>query len=119
MTDPTLPLASPATAESAETVLLAATPALSEEPERERPATLPRPRTRWAAIVWGLVFAAVALAGIWLTSEAARLDAALVWVGGLDAGAAVGYGLLGVGALLLVGGLVGLLRRAQLAASRR
>lgn len=82
----------------------------------ERPRT---PRTRWAAIVWGLVLGVLALAGVWLTADPERLDAALTWAGELDAGAAVAYGLLAIGALLLIGGLAGLLRRAQVAASRR
>jgi len=82
-------------------------------------ASLPRPRTRWAGIVWGLVFVALATIGIWASSDPARLDGFAPWLGTLDPGAAIGYGLLTVGGLLLVGGLVGLLRRAQIAASRR
>lgn len=82
-------------------------------------ASLPRPRTRWAGIVWGLVFVALAAAGIWASSDPDRLDGLAPWLGTLDPGAAVAYGLLVIGVLLLVGGLVGLLRRAQIAASRR
>jgi len=113
MTDPTLPLGP---FESLDPLETPTSPATATEDPAE--ATLPRPRTRWAAIVWGLVFATIAVGGVWLTAAPPRLDAALAWIGDLDAGGAVAYGLLAVGALLLVGGLVGLLRRAQVAASR-
>ena len=79
----------------------------------------PRPRTRWAGIVWGIALAALASAGIWLASGAGRLDDLSTWVGDLSPAAAVGYGVLAVGALLLITGLVGLLRRAQRALSDR
>lgn len=72
-----------------------------------------RARTRWAGIVWGLVFVALAAAGLWLTSAEGRADELAAWVAGLDTATAIGYGLLAVGALVLVTGLVGLLRRAQ------
>lgn len=77
------------------------------------------PRTRWAGIVWGLVLAAIAGAGIWLASGDGRLDDLAAWVRDLSAAAAVGYGVLAVGLLLLVAGVVGLLRRAQRAVSAR
>jgi hypothetical protein len=78
---------------------------------------LPRPRTRWAAIVWGAVFMALAAAGIGLASAPERLDDVAVWLLQVEPGAAVAYGLLAVGGLVLVIGLAGLLRRAQRARS--
>lgn len=78
-----------------------------------------RARTRWAGIVWGLVFAAIAWAGIWLASDADRVDELGAWLQSIDTATAVAYGLLGVGALVLVIGLVGLLRRAQRAVAAR
>lgn len=79
-----------------------------------------RPRTRWAAIVWGLVFAALAVAGIQLVSSPVRFDQMLDWFVALTLPAVIAYALLAVGVLVLVAGLVGLLRRAQvLLASRR
>lgn len=71
------------------------------------------PRTRWAAIVWGLVFVALAAAGVVLTASAENFDALVSWIAGLDAATAIGYGVLTVGILVLVIGVVGLLRRAQ------
>lgn len=79
----------------------------------------PRPRTRWAGIVWGIALATLASAGVWLASGPRRLDDLSTWVGDLSPAAAVGYGVLAVGALLLITGLVGLLRRAQRALSDR
>lgn len=77
-----------------------------------------RARIRWAGIVWGLVLAAVAWAGIWLTSAPDRVDELSAWLRGIDTVTAVAYGLLALGALALVTGLVGLLRRAQRALIR-
>lgn len=79
---------------------------------------LPRPRTRWAGIVWGLVFAALAITGLTLATSPDP-EALATWVQNVEVSALIGYGLLAFGALLLVIGLVGLLRRAQRAASRR
>jgi len=76
----------------------------------ERP---PRPRVRWAGVVWGLVFAASAAAGIWLASGEDRVDEIVAWLQDLAPATAIGYGILAVGGLLLITGIVGLLRRAQ------
>lgn len=81
--------------------------------------TAPGPRTRWAGIVWGLVFAGLAIAGVWLTGDADRVDALSEWLQQLDAGTAIAYGLLALGGLVLVLGLTGLLRRAQRALADR
>lgn len=79
-----------------------------------------RARTRWAGIIWGVVLAAVAAAGLWLTTDDTRLEGITAWVQDLSPATAVGYSVLVVGALLLITGVVGLLRRAQRAiASRR
>ncbi|MCT9818932.1 hypothetical protein N3K63_01385 [Microbacterium sp. W1N] len=78
-----------------------------------------RARTRWAGIVWGLVFVGLAAAGVWLSSAEGRADELAAWIQRLDTATAIGYGLLAVGALVLVTGLVGLLRRAQRAVAAR
>lgn len=83
------------------------------------PVLAPAPRTRWAGIVWGLALGALAAAGIWLASGAGRIDALATWAQELAPATAIGYAVLGVGALLLLTGLVGLLRRAQRAMSTR
>lgn len=77
------------------------------------------PRTRWAAIVWGLVFVALAVAGLALTSDRAHFDGLLSWIAGLGAATAIGYGVLTVGILVLIIGVVGLLRHAQKGLARR
>lgn len=82
------------------------------------PAAL-RPRTRWAGVVWGLAFAALAGAGLWLASGEGRVDDVVGWIRSLTVASAIGYGALALGGILLVTGLVGLLRRAQRAAAAR
>lgn len=73
----------------------------------------PAPRTRWAAIIWGACFAAVAWFGIWMLSESARQDAITEWFASLTPGTMTATVLLGVGVLVLISGLVGLIRRMQ------
>lgn len=95
-------------------------PAADPAPPAAPLADAPRPRTRWAGIVWGLAFALLALAGIWLATGEGRIDDLVTWVRELSPATAVGYGVVVIGSVLLVTGLVGLLRRAQRgSASRR
>ncbi|MDT0158314.1 hypothetical protein Q9R19_11810 [Microbacterium sp. ARD32] len=82
-------------------------------------ASAPPPRTRWAAIVWGLCFAAIAWFGIWMLSGADRRDCVTDWFATLNPGTITAFVLLAVGALVLITGLVGLLRRAQRALVQR
>ncbi|ALJ19155.1 hypothetical protein [Microbacterium sp. No. 7] len=78
------------------------------------PATeLSRPRTRWAAIIWGLVFAVLAAAGLALANAPRPIDRLSEWVQQVEPVSLTAYGLLVVGGLVLVTGLVGLARRAQ------
>ncbi|MGU3647093.1 hypothetical protein ACLBXX_19215 [Microbacterium sp. C23T] len=83
----------------------------------EQPVTGPAvdaaPRTRWAAIIWGLVFGAISATALWITVDAGRRDAVADWVVSLSAPAIVAYLLLAAGAVALVGGLVGIARRLQ------
>ncbi|UNK71556.1 hypothetical protein [Microbacterium sp. H1-D42] len=74
------------------------------------------PRTRWAAIVWGVFFAALAWTGIWILSSSARRDDLTDWFAGLTPGTIAAVSLLSLGVLVLIAGLVGLIRRAQRAA---
>lgn len=94
------------------TLLISAPEPLVEPAAAEAPPTV-RARVRWAGIVWGVAFAALAWAGMWLTGEPDRVNELATWLQGINTMTAVAYGLLAVGALALVTGLVGLLRRAQ------
>lgn len=109
-TEPTLPL-------SAETLPLADLPEPAAEAppiaDAASPASAPLPRTRWAAIVWGLCFAALSWFGIWMLSSSGRRDDVTDWFASLTPGTMVAFQLLAVGVLVLITGLVGLIRRAQ------
>ncbi|PZU49127.1 MAG: hypothetical protein DI566_02100 [Microbacterium sp.] len=89
------------------------------EPAEPTTASQAGPRTRWAGIVWGLVFAAVAVAGVSLTASETAVDELVAWVTDLSVATAIGWAVLAIGGLLLVTGLVGLLRRAQRALAAR
>ena len=85
------------------------------DPLAEAPTTAsaPPPRTRWAAIVWGLCFAAIAWFGIWMLSDRERHDSVTDWLASLNPGTITAFALLTLGALVLISGLVGLIRHAQ------
>ncbi len=94
------------TADRAETPDRATAPASAAAPA-------PRPRTRWAGIVWGLALAAAAVLGLWVVSAADRREAAADWLGTLSVPAVIAYALLSLGAVVLLTGLIAALRRAQ------
>ncbi len=74
---------------------------------------LPRPRIRWAAIVWGLVLASVAASVLWIVLSPARRDGIVDWFAGLSPAAIAAYVLLVIGGFALIAGVVGLIRRFQ------
>lgn len=82
-------------------------------------ASVPRPRTRWAGIVWGLVLAAIAAIALSILTDSARLDAAIEWLLTVTPAAAIAYAVLVIGAFALIAGIVGLARRAQRGLERR
>lgn len=77
------------------------------------------PRVRWAGIVWGLALAALAAYGVWLAGTPGRLDELAALAPQISPTGLVAAVALTLGALVLVTGLVGLLRRAQRAVARR
>jgi hypothetical protein len=114
------PPAAEGAAADAASVPLTPAPATQEPPTPVRVAELTpaetgveAPRTRWAAVVWGLFLAAVAIGGLWLLSEPSRPNTAVEWAATLDAATGVALLILGLGVILLVAGAAGLLRRTQ------
>lgn len=75
--------------------------------------TTTAPRTRWAAIIWGVVLAAIAGAALWVLADDDRRAALADGVSTLTPATILTVVLLSAGALLLVGGAAGLVRRAQ------
>ncbi|MFJ6679741.1 hypothetical protein ACIQLK_11575 [Microbacterium sp. NPDC091382] len=93
-------------------------PAISDGPAASTPRT-DGPRTRWAAIVWGLTFAAIAAAGYSVTSSARAMTVLTDAVAEARIGPAVAIGLLVIGGLVAVAGVAGLLRAGQRSSARR
>lgn len=78
------------------------------------PATAaPRPRIRWAGVVWGLALAVVAAFGIGGTGSQTAFDDLLASAAHLTPAVLIAVPALALGAAVLVTGVVGLLRRAQ------
>ena len=77
------------------------------------------PRTRWAAIVWGLVFAALASGALYVVLSPEHRLELIEWVTSLEPATLALYGALAIGVIVLLFGLVGLLRRAQRAIAAR
>lgn len=71
------------------------------------------PCTRWAAIIWGALFAGVAAGGLWLLADDDRRGGVADWTMSLTPPTVTALMILGVGLLLLVAGAIGLVRRAQ------
>jgi hypothetical protein len=71
------------------------------------------PRIRWAGIVWGAFFTALAVAGLWLQADGSRRDAAARWIVTAEPPTFIAVAVLAVGIVLLVAGIAGMLRRAQ------
>lgn len=74
---------------------------------------LTAPRTRWTAIVWGLLFASVAASALWLLADDDRRSGIADWTTSLTPATIGTIAILTVGVLLLVAGAAGLLRRVQ------
>ncbi|MRG59533.1 hypothetical protein GE115_06555 [Agromyces sp. CFH 90414] len=119
--DPTKPLDAPTwTFEREPEASVAGAPVPPPAPEPEASVAPPlRPRVRWAGIIWGLVFAAIAATLLAVLTDPARRDAATDWWTGLSPAGFALTAVIVVGALLLVAGVAGLARRASRSASER
>jgi len=95
-----------------ETLRPPAPPAPSGAPGSREPEEL-RPRIRWAGIVWGLVFAALAATVLWIVLDPARIELVADWWATLTPGGLILTVLVVLGALLLVAGLSSLGRRSD------
>lgn len=82
-------------------------------PEILPPAAPTPPRTRWAAIIWGLVFAAIAVSMIGLLVDDRRSDAVADWILSLTPASITAMVLLALGGIVLICGAIGLIRRVQ------
>lgn len=71
------------------------------------------PRTRWAAIVWGLLFAAVAATSLWLIADDDRRSGIADWALTLTPVTISTLMILTIGVLVLVTGASALLRTVQ------
>ncbi|MFT4210481.1 MAG: hypothetical protein QM626_01300 [Microbacterium sp.] len=103
----------PTGTDTAEPTVPAEPPMLKAAAQDPPEARLTPPRTRWAAIVWGLFFTGVSAIMLWILTGADRREAVTAWARATDAPTAVAIGLLAVGVLLLVAGVAALLRRMQ------
>jgi hypothetical protein len=87
---------------------------LVDGPATDAPGTRPaRPTVRWGALVWSLIFGAIAVTTLWMIADPERRDAVGEWLFGLTPLAAGLYLLLVVGVLVAVFGIVALIRRAE------
>lgn len=77
------------------------------------------PRTRWAAIVWGLLLATIAAGTLAVVLVPERRLELARWFTTLEPAAIGLYAALAVGTIVLLASLVGLLRRAQRKVAQR
>ncbi|MDN3445709.1 hypothetical protein [Microbacterium sp. APC 3901] len=93
---------------STQTTTEAATAASTPHTEAVTP-----PRTRWAAIVWGVLFAAVAATSMWLIAADDRRSAIADWALTLTPVTISTLMILTIGVLVLATGASALLRTVQ------
>ncbi|GAA1141373.1 hypothetical protein GCM10009651_26880 [Microbacterium natoriense] len=77
------------------------------------------PRTRWAAIIWGTLFAVIAGNAIFLLADDARREGIAGWMLDLTPMTVTSFALLVAGGLVLLLGAIGLIRRVQRRAASR
>jgi hypothetical protein len=82
-------------------------------PESPAPAVPPPPRTRWAAIIWGVVFAAIAVSALVLLGDGERGEEVSDWILSLTPASITAMVLLALGAVVLICAATGLIRRVQ------
>lgn len=75
--------------------------------------TVTPPRTRWAAIIWGTLFAVIAATSLWLVADDERRAGIADGVLALTPATISTLVILTIGVLLLVTGAAGLIRRMQ------
>src|SRR5688572_14572016 len=73
----------------------------------------PRPTVRWGALVWSLLFGALAGTALWLMLDADRREATGDWLATLSPLAAALYAVVALGIILALFGIVGLIRRGE------
>lgn len=71
------------------------------------------PRTRWAAIIWGAVFVAISVSAIALLVDGNHGEVVGEWVMSLTPASITAIALLAIGAVILICGAIGLIRRLQ------
>jgi uncharacterized membrane protein YcjF (UPF0283 family) len=90
------------------------TEAIANEPvEAAAAASVPRPRSRWGAVAWGLVVVLVALETLMIAGDPARRSGFVQWWAELGAGGVVLVIVLAVGGFILLQGVLALLRRPR------
>jgi hypothetical protein len=77
------------------------------------PAPAPRPTVRWGALVWALLFGAMAATTLWVVVDPARRDAVGDWLITLNPLTGTLIGVIVVGVVVALFGIVGLIRRGE------
>jgi hypothetical protein len=86
--------------------------------EQTAPTTAPdeprhRPHVRWGAIVWGLIVVLTGVSVLAVLSDRSRSAAFADWLGALTIGGLVVIAVITLGALLVIGAFLAIVRRAQ------
>lgn len=77
------------------------------------PAPAPRPTVRWGALVWALLFGAMAATTLWVVVDPSRRDAVGEWLITLNPLTGTLIGVIVVGVVVALFGIVGLIRRGE------
>ena len=108
--EPTLPLTPPPA--PAPTPTSSSGTATSIDTATAAPASS-RPTVRWGALVWSLLFGALAGTALWVMLDSDRREATGEWLATLSPLAAALYAVVALGIIVALFGIVGLIRRGE------
>lgn len=97
----------------AEAIPVSATAPLPAPAPAPAPAHVEGPTIRWGALVWALLFLAIAGTTMWLLVSPERRDAVGDWLGSVHPLVLVLSGVIAVGVVIALFGIVGLIRRGE------
>ena len=111
--EPTRPLTPPTPPPAPAATTTASSGTATSNDTAAAASALPRPTVRWGALVWSLLFGALAGSALWLMLDPDRRESTGEWLATLSPLAAALYAVVALGIIVALFGIVGLIRRGE------